>query len=387
VRRLALLAARALRSHFGTNPAPFKLTLICTWACDCRCRMCNIWSREKERPFSVDEVRAFLRRNPGLSWINLSGGEIFTRPDAVELVAAVAEEARDLYLLDFPTTGQNTERIVAGVRAALAAGVPRLLVTVSLDGAGEEHDEVRRIKGAWVRALATFRALRGIRRPGFGVFLGVTLSPFNRGALLRIVEAVRAEIPGVTERDFHVNLAQESAHYYGNTGMGLADPSVLADMEEFLRRRGTGLHPVALLERMYQKRLRGFVETGRSPVPCRALRSSVYVSPTFEVYPCTMWDAPLGNLRDHDLALAPIWTSALAEERRTDVDAGRCPHCWTPCEAYPSLLAQVLKPSSPMPRPAAAATRPAPAAPAAEAPAGKASPGAPGSPSDGGFEV
>jgi MoaA/NifB/PqqE/SkfB family radical SAM enzyme len=351
MRRLALLAARALRSHFGTNPAPFKLTLICTWACDCRCRMCNIWSREKERPFSVDEVRSFLRVNPGLSWINLSGGEIFTRPDAAELLAAVAEEARDLYLLDFPTTGQNTEKIVAGVRAALDRGVPRLLVTVSLDGAGEEHDEVRRIKGAWGKALATYRALRAIRRPGFGVFLGVTLSSFNKGALLRIVDAVRAEVPGTTEHDFHVNLAQESAHYYGNAGMGLADPTVLGDLEEFLRRRGTGIGPVATLERMYQKRLRGFVETGRSPVPCRALRSSLYVSPAFDVYPCTMWDAPLGNLRDHGLRIAPLWESALAAERRRDIDEGKCPHCWTPCEAYPSLLAQVLKPSRPMPRP------------------------------------
>jgi MoaA/NifB/PqqE/SkfB family radical SAM enzyme len=351
VRRLAVLAGRALRSHFGTNPAPFKLTLIVTWTCDCRCRMCNIWQRPKPKDrMTVDEVRTFFRKNPGFSWVNLSGGEIFTRPDSTELVSAVVEECRDLYLLDFPTTAQNTRKVVDGVRAALDRGVPRLLVTLSLDGEGEQHDEVRHIKGAYGRVLETWKALRPLRRPGFGVFFGVTLSRFNRGSLLRIVERVRKDLPGTTERDFHVNFAQESAHYYGNAGLHPADAEALADMEEFLRRRGSPLNPVALLERMYQKRLRGFVETGRSPVPCRALRSSIYVGPRWEVFPCTMWDAPLGNLRETGFDLAPFWNGAAAAARRDEIARGACPHCWTPCEAYPSLLAQVLKPSAPMPK-------------------------------------
>jgi MoaA/NifB/PqqE/SkfB family radical SAM enzyme len=330
--------------------------------------MCDIWRKPKPKDrMTVEEIRTFLRRNPGLSWVNLSGGEIFTRPDSTELVDAVAAECRDLYLLDFPTTGQNTRKVLDGVRAALARGVPRLLVTVSLDGAGEEHDEVRRIRGAYGRAVATFAALRGIRRAGFGSFLGVTLSRYNRGALLRIVDRVRQDLPWITEEDFHVNLAQESTHYYGNAGTAPASAEVLGDMEEFLRRRRASLHPVKILERLYQRRLRSFVATGRSPVPCRALRSSLYVGPTWEVFPCTMWDAPLGNLRATGFDLAPIWGSAEAGARREEIARGACPHCWTPCEAYPSLLGQVLRPSAPMPRaPGSAST--APAAPAAAAP-------------------
>ena len=356
MRNLLLLGARALRSNFGTNPAPFKVTFIVTWTCDCKCRMSNIWQRPKPKVrMTVPEVREFFRRNRGISWVNLSGGEIFTRPDSTELVRSVVEECRDLYLLDFPTTGQNTRKVVAGATAALDAGVPRLLVTVSLDGAGEEHDEVRRIKGAYGRAVETFRRLREIRRPGLGVFFGVTLSRFNRGALLRIVDRVRQDLPRITERDFHVNLAQESAHYYQNTGMAPAEEGVLRDMEEFQRRRGSSLHPVHLLERMYQRRLRSFVGTGRSPVPCRALRSSIYVGPTWDVFPCTMWDSPLGNLRSTGFDLRPFWEGEAAKARRAEIDRGACPHCWTPCEAYPSLLAQVLKPSGPMPKPPAAA--------------------------------
>ena len=52
------------------------------------------------------------------------GGEIFTRPDSDDLVAAVVEECRDLYLLDFPTTGQNTRKVVRGVVYEIVLALP-----------------------------------------------------------------------------------------------------------------------------------------------------------------------------------------------------------------------------------------------------------------------
>ena len=48
MKRLVTLGARVARSNFGRNARPFKLTLIVTWTCDARCRMCNIWQRPEE---------------------------------------------------------------------------------------------------------------------------------------------------------------------------------------------------------------------------------------------------------------------------------------------------------------------------------------------------
>ena len=53
--------------------------------------------------------------------MNVSGGEIWTRPDADQLFAAITSRSKDLFLLDFPTTGQQTDKIVAGVEKILAA--------------------------------------------------------------------------------------------------------------------------------------------------------------------------------------------------------------------------------------------------------------------------
>ncbi len=342
--RMLGLGYEVLRSNFGRSPLPFKLTFILTYVCDCRCRMCNIWQRRARQEMTAAEVETFFRVNRGFPWVNLSGGEIFTRKDLLDITRSVVRTNRSLYLLDFPTTGQMTDRIVAGVEGILALRPPRLMVTVSLDGPGEKHDEVRGRRGAFENAVATFRALRGLRARALTVCFGVTLSRFNRGELFRIHDSVKDRIPDIQYRDFHLNLAQESAHYYGNEGLGLPpEEEALRDMDEFLARKGRSAHPVAWLENRYQRHLRSFLRRRRSPLPCQALASSVFIDPRWTVYPCSMWDAPLGNLRDTGFRLGPIWRSAATRARRREVEREACPHCWTPCEAYQTILGNLAR--------------------------------------------
>lgn len=340
---LAKLGYRILRSNGSRPPRPFKLTLIVTWTCDTRCKMCSIWKRDKQGVMTLDEVRAFFDRNPWFSWVNLSGGEIWTRDDAAELCLAVVERSPDLHLMDFPTTGQKTEAIVAGVDRLLATRLPKLLVTVSLDGDRATHEDIRGVKGAFDRACATFAELRRRRSSRFDCFLGMTLSNWNRGRIMETFEAARAAIPGLELREMHVNLAQESSHYYQNQGMGRTEEEALSQIESFVGGRGGGLHPVAWLERKYQTRLREFLRTGKSPLPCMALSSSVFVDARWNVYPCTMWDAPVANLRDHAFDLGAVWESDRAKSLAADARALRCPNCWTPCEAYQTILGNLAR--------------------------------------------
>ena len=343
MRRLVKLGARIARSNVARGPRPFKLTLIVTFGCDTRCKMCNIWQRDKAGIMTLDEVRRFFGRNPRFSWINLSGGEIWTRPDAAELVEAVIEGSPDLYLLDFPTTGQRTDAIVAGVERALATRLPKLLVTVSLDGPRDVHEEIRGREGAWDRAVETFRRLRALRSPRFDVFLGMTLSNFNGGALLDTIASVREVLPDLREAEFHVNVAQISSHYYQNDGLERTREECLAEVAEFLERKGHSFHPVAWIERRYQRLSSEFLASGRTPLPCKALASSVFIDPRWNVYPCSMWDAPLGGLRERDFDLDGLWHTEATLARRREIEEGRCPHCWTPCEAYQTVLGNLFR--------------------------------------------
>ena len=58
---------------------------------------------------------------------------------------------------------------------------------------------------------------------------------------------------------------------------------------------------------------------------------------------CSIWDAKVGNLRDNAFDLRALWDGDRRRELRTDVVEERCSHCWTPCEAYPSILGNLAR--------------------------------------------
>ena len=72
-----------------------------------------------------------------------------------------------------------------------------------------------------------------------------------------------------------------------------------------------------------------------SGIACQSLRSTAFVSPEGELYPCHVWDRPLGNLREH--SFAELWHSRRVREARGEVERLDCGGCFTPCEAYPAL--------------------------------------------------
>jgi MoaA/NifB/PqqE/SkfB family radical SAM enzyme len=332
------LARRIAATNLTRPAAPYKLTFAVTNRCNYRCRTCGIWRKKAVGELSLEEIREFRRANPPFSWVHLTGGEIFLRPDAVEIAGAFVNRSPDFLMLNFPTNGYLTDRIVEQVRRIAAMQPPRLFITVSTDGDEPLNDEIRGVPGGWRRQIETFRRLRVI--PGVHAALGMTLSPYNLREFPRAFAAAREQFPDLGYRDFHVNIVHTSA-YYGEAEVDLAtlDRAALGgEIERYRRLRGFRPDPTSLLEWAYLRRVGSFLATGRTPVPCQALRASCYLDPTGTVHPCSMWDRPLGNIREHGYDLSRIWNAPQAQEALREIRAGRCPHCWTPCEAYQSLL-------------------------------------------------
>ncbi|MFQ5844397.1 MAG: radical SAM protein, partial [Planctomycetota bacterium] len=335
LRRLWALG-RALRRGTAPDGLPYKLTLILNGSCPTRCVYCSIWKTPSPGELTAAEWDRVFRSVPRAVWVNLSGGEIFLRPDLPRILDALVERLPELYLVDFPTTGYYPGRAVEACERLVRGGVGRVLVTVSLDGPPRLHDELRGREGAWERACDGMRALKEASLPRVQAFFGMTLFPSNAGRVEEAVAKARARVPGLRRSDFHFNLGMESGHYYRNEGISARPPPAVLDAVRRCVRRGWG--PVATLERAYQRRIGRYLETGRSPVPCAALHSSVFVDPQGVVYPCSIYGRPLGSLRDagHDLG-AVLGRAETRRARRAVVDE-RCPGCWTPCEAYQSLL-------------------------------------------------
>jgi MoaA/NifB/PqqE/SkfB family radical SAM enzyme len=332
----ATLGARALRTHWDER-RPFKLTLALTDRCDCRCQGCFIWKKPKGHEMTPDEIGAFARAAPSLSWVNLTGGEPFLRDDVPDVARALCDALPRLAVLTFPTTGQRTDAVLAGVREIAALRIPRVLVTTSVEGPPALHDETRGRPGAFDRMTETFAGLRRI--PGVRAYLGMTLTDRNAQLVDETLAAVRERVPGVSLHDVHFNVFTTSLHYYDNAASTLRPPAALSRRIASARRaRERSWNPADRIEAAYLRHLPEHLRTGRSPLACRSLVASVFVAPGGDVHPCTVYGRRLGNVRERPLP--DILADATAADARRTIARDACPGCWSPCEAHPTIFAR-----------------------------------------------
>jgi radical SAM protein with 4Fe4S-binding SPASM domain len=355
--RSAHLGLALVHSTFTRPPAPLKLNLCLTYWCQYRCKTCNIWQRKPTDELTTEEIRALVRENPAVNWVDLTGGEIFLRRDIDEIFDAILAGWSRLAILHFPTNGFQTDRIVRSVEKIAGRGPVKTVVTVSLDGSEALNDEIRGIRGGFRRQVETFNALRRI--PGIVTAFGMTLSTYNQGRFRETFEACAHECPGLTLDDMHLNVAQKSGHYYANAEMNafVPDPmSARAEMASYRQQRESPRSLAQLLEAAYLANLDRFLLTGRTPMPCHALRSSCFIDPWGVVYPCITYSRPMGSLRETGMRLDPIWNARGTGRVQEEIWKGDCPQCWTACEAYQSILGNVLagRRHSALPEPAAA---------------------------------
>jgi radical SAM protein with 4Fe4S-binding SPASM domain len=344
VGRGAVLAGRLLRANAGRLSHPLKLNLALTYWCQYKCKTCNIWQRRPTDELTTEEILRFIAQNPSVSWLDVTGGEIFLREDINEIFDAIVDSWRDLFILHFPTNGFQTRQIVAAAERLARSHVPHLIVTVSIDGDETLNDAVRGIKGGFKRQIETLNALRRIGR--IRTVAGMTLSRYNVGQVQRTFEAVRAECPGLTLEDFHLNFAQVSDHYYGNGGdtVTASPDAAIRELRWYRAERTHRGGPADWVEEKFLRELERFLESGRTPMPCHSLRSSCFIDPWGTVFPCITYTRPLGRLRDTDMRLAPIWNNAATVDVQHEIWRGDCPQCWTACEAYHSILGNIVRP-------------------------------------------
>ena len=341
--RTAHAGAGVLNATIRRPRAPLKVNWCLTYWCQYRCKTCNIWQRKPTDELTTGEVQAFVRENPTVAWVDLTGGEIFLRPDIDDVLETVVSGWRRLALLHFPTNGFLTDRIVSSVKRIAGRGPAQTVVTVSLDGDEQTNDDIRGIKGGFRRQIETFRRLREIR--GITPVLGVTLSSHNAGKFAETFAACAREIPGLTIDEMHLNVAQVSGHYYGNAatpGLRPDTEAIRRELRVYRQLRGLPRSAAQLLESAYLRAMDDFLRTGTTPMPCHALRSSCFVDPWGVVYPCISYSRPIGRLRETGMRLADIWDAPATAAVQKEIWDGECPQCWTACEAYQSILGNLL---------------------------------------------
>lgn len=321
-----------IKNNIGLGGRPYKLNFAVTYRCNARCETCNIWKKDADPDIGTEKIRRFVSENPFLRWVSLTGGEPFLREDLTEIVEILNEET-ELTILNIPTNGIKTSKIVEKVRDILKNDIPHVIVTVSLNGPKEIHEKINGVEGSWERSLETFEELKKIEEAskGFRTYLEYNVSGRNQDMFEETLESV-SKVTEVDREDFVVTFYHTSDHYYGNNED--SNPE-FEGLEEFVNSNSSfPLGPADLVNQIFLKLSPDQLEENR--FPCEALSSSVFVDPSGNIYPCVVHSESIGSLEEHDFSLE----KALGEVDRESTIEG-CGGCWLPCESNQRIMSNM----------------------------------------------
>ncbi|KKR02741.1 MAG: Radical SAM domain protein [Microgenomates group bacterium GW2011_GWC1_39_12] len=334
-----------VQSNFSRLSAPYKLTFAATYKCNSRCTICNIWKKPYKQELTLKQIQTFFQKNTFFTWVNLTGGELVLRNDLIKIIKVILRTQKKLLFLNFPTNGLFTDKIVTAIQQMLALHPPHLLVSVSLDGPKNLHDKLRGINGNWERAVETYKQLKKMRSSHFDCYFGMTISSYNYQYIEQTYKDLKEEIPQLQRSDIHFNIVHQSSHYYGNDEKNLTlNQSMIKSIQRYNSKKPFAWTKIALIEKIYQNLIQKYIQTKKTPISCLALSSSIFLDPYGNIYPCAMWDYVLGNLINNSWSLMKMWNSNKSLQALFLLKQKKCANCWTPCEAYQSIIGNIGKP-------------------------------------------
>lgn len=320
---------------------PLNLTLSPSTRCNSRCQTCNIWKKRQDE-LTLDEWRRVLEsigKTP--IWFTLSGGEPFLYRDIAELAVLVYDHCRPS-VINIPTNGWLVERIADAVqRIAEYCRKTQIVINLSLDGVGEQHDRIRGVPGSFAHAEATWDALKSLTPlyPNLSLGIHTVISTHNVESVLPVYDYAFSRRP-----DSYITEIAEERVELDTLGSGITPT-----LEQYRR----AIEP--LIERMSQ---REFSRIGRltqafrieyyrmvqqvlarpvQPIPCYAGRASAHIYCDGSVWACCVRADPMGNVRQSGFDFRPIWYSAQADSIRHSIARQECA-CPLANAAYTNML-------------------------------------------------
>ena len=289
-------------------------SIIVTYRCPMRCKMCNIW----DNPTSpAEEFKPeLLQKLPRMKSVNIPGGEPFVREDIEEIVKILLTKTDRIV---FSTSGFFSDRIIA-----LARKYPQLGFRISIEGLSCKNDELRGRNGGFDKGLRTLLELRrmGIRDIGFGI----TVSNNNSADMLDLYELNRNLKMQFATASFHNSFY---FHKYDNKVTNIDE--VCGNFDELIQRLMHENSPKSWFRAFFNLGLINYIKGGRRMLPCEAGSENFFIDPYGNVLPCngmepSCWYETMGNL--HDVAtFDEIWNSYRAKAVRDKV--AHCPKsCW-----------------------------------------------------------
>lgn len=148
-----LYALPAYTSRSGLAPIPLRYFFELTYRCNLNCPYCYVGDDRKKNELTTDEWFNIINQIPWYSIVTLVGGEPLIRKDFTDILMKVSKKTFGKVNVVSNGILMNDEIIDAFIKSKMA------LLSVSLDGYGENHDKNRNMAGIWDKIMNNFENL------------------------------------------------------------------------------------------------------------------------------------------------------------------------------------------------------------------------------------
>ena len=301
-------AQRYLVTRARQHVVPLGVHIDVTWRCDLACVHCYLEDRKRQE-LSLEEYEALFDelRELGTLHLLISGGEIFHRPDGLDIIRAARQRRFEVRLI---THGGHIDEALADELAALKIAC----VAMSLYAADAAiHDHITKVPGSWER---TTQAARHLAARGVPTVLKCVVMKTNPD-VVDSMKALAQELGVGVE--FSVDIKGD------NTG---SDSLMELNLDPEQKVGVLGCIYPALVNR---ESLAAF---SADDYTCMAGNASCYISPDGTVQPCLDWTESAGNIRENKFSelwlTAPVFVHARTIRRGSFsgcVDCSNHGHC------------------------------------------------------------
>ena len=317
-------------THDTRADMPTDVSIITTYRCQMRCKMCSIWENptDSKREITAKELEIL----PQFKFINVTGGEPFVRRDLEDLIEVLFTKSDRIVI---STSGFHYKRILK-----LAERFPNIGIRVSIEGLSQRNDDLRGREGGFDRGLKTLLGLRemGVKDIGFGI----TVSNKNSEDMLwlyRLSKELGLEFATAT---FH-----NSFYFHKDDNIVSNKDEVIENFHKLIEMLLKENHPKSWFRAFFNLGLINYIRGGKRMLPCEAGTANFFIEPYGDVYPCNgleerYWKESMGNIRDHD-SFEALWFSEQAQKVRSLVRT--CPkNCWMVGTAAPVMKKYIKHP-------------------------------------------
>jgi len=302
---------------------PRDISIITTYRCQMRCKMCDIWNNPSDKKLEISAKE--LENLPNFNTVNITGGEPFVRKDLVDIIEVMSRKSSQVVI---STSGWHTDRILA-----LADRFKNIGIRVSIEGLSANNDSLRGREGGFDRGIRTLLGLRemGIKNIGFGM----TVSNNNSHDLIPLYQIAKAFGFEFSTASFH------NSFYFHR------DDNAVANKAEVAKNFGKLINLLlrensvkSWFRALFNLGLINYINDGKRMLPCEAGSVNFFIDPYGEVLPCNgmeekYWYQSMGNIRQ-STSFEEIWNSPQADKVRSLVST--CPkNCWMVGTASPVM--------------------------------------------------